>query len=197
MRIGTLGHSGMRVAALAMTLAWNSPGTAHESTDPDEAAQPADTDRHALVEWPVEQRLTQPALNAARGRELFLTKGCVACHAVNGIGGHDATPLDAHTMEREMNPFDLAAKMWAAAPYMIASQEDALGYQILFTGEEFGDIVAFLHDEAEQHRLTEADLTDEIRRMMDHQHSMPGGGPTEHADEIGHGQMMQEQTGTE
>lgn len=201
MRSGIIRRSNIGVATMAMALAWGAPIMAHGPTPHAEEAPAAEAamgaamgaDGHPLVEL----RLTQPAMDAERGRELFLAKGCVACHAVNGVGGHDATPLDAHTMNMEMNPFDLAAKMWAVAPFMIAAQEEALGSQILFTGEELGDIVAFLHDDAVQHHLTEAALTPEIRRMMDHQHGIPGGGPAEHAEEIGHGHMMEEQTGAE
>jgi CxxC motif-containing protein (DUF1111 family) len=34
-----------------------------------------------------------PSMNPTRGRRLFVSKGCVACHAINGVGGHDATNL--------------------------------------------------------------------------------------------------------
>lgn len=186
MRIREFRHSGIGVVATALVLIWSVPGTAHGPTPHAETTPALGADGHA----PVELRLTQPAMDAERGRELFLSKGCVACHAVNGVGGHDAAPLDAHMMDKEMNPFDLAAKMWAVAPYMIAAQEEALGRQIMFTGEQLGDIVAFLHDDTEQHLLTEAALTPEVRGMMDHQHGMPGGGPAEHADEIGHPEAM-------
>lgn len=103
--------------------------------------------------------LAIPEMNAERGRELFATKGCASCHSVNGFGGTDASPLDATGMEAQMNPFELAAKMWAMAPYMIAAQEDELGAQILFSGQELADIVAFLHDDSEQHKFNEEYLT--------------------------------------
>ena len=121
-----------------------------------------------------------------RGRKLFASKGCVACHAINGVGGHDATPLDAHTMDRVMNPFDFAAKMWRMAPAMIYAQEEALGEQILFTGDELADIIAFIHHDEEQHRFSEADLTPEVRMMMNHSHGEPGGGAEMHKEELGH-----------
>ena len=56
--------------------------------------------------------LRLPQMDPARGRKLFASKGCVTCHSINGVGGEDATPLDAHTMPSMMNPFEFAAKMW-------------------------------------------------------------------------------------
>ncbi len=134
-------------------------------------------------------KLRMPSMNPTRGRTLFVSKGCVACHAINGVGGHDATNLDAHTMEAMMNPFEFAAKMWTMAPAMIYAQEEALGEQILFTGDELADIVAFVHNDEAQHDFGEADLTPEARKMMHHEHGAPGGGPKAHAEELGHSHM--------
>ena len=138
------------------------------------------------------QRLIMPDMDPVRGRKLFASKGCVACHSINGVGGHDATALDAHTMDQMMNPFDLAAKMWMMAPAMIYAQEEALGEQILFTGEELADIIAFIHDDEEQHHFSEADITPEIEKMMHHAHGEPGAGAEAHGEEIGHGHMEDE-----
>ncbi len=130
--------------------------------------------------------MRMPRMNPTRGRKLFVSKGCVACHAINGVGGHDATNLDAHTMEAMMNPFEFAAKMWRMAPAMIYAQEEALGEQILFTGDELADIIAFVHNDEAQHGFSGADLTPEARKMMRHEHGAPGGGREAHADELGH-----------
>jgi mono/diheme cytochrome c family protein len=130
--------------------------------------------------------MRMPSMNPARGRKLFVSKGCVACHAINGVGGHDATSLDAHTMQPMMNPFEFAAKMWSMAPAMIYAQEEALGEQILFTGDELADIIAFVHNDEAQHGFGETDLTAEARKMMHHEHGAPGGGPEAHAEELGH-----------
>jgi len=114
--------------------------------------------------------MRMPEMNSAKGRKLFVTKGCVACHSINGIGGHDAAKLDAGTMQPMMNPFDFAAKMWLMAPAMIAAQEEELGEQITFTGDELSDIIAFVHDPEEQKKFTEDDLTPEARHMMGQHH---------------------------
>ncbi len=75
-------------------------------------------------------RLVMPIMNPVRGRALFVEKACVACHAINGVGGHDAPNMDAHDKSGLMNPFDFAAKMWNHPPAMIAAQEGAFGEQV-------------------------------------------------------------------
>ena len=159
----------------------------HESTPSQPtAAQSAKTGQEHDETTPAGTRLLMPSMNAAQGRKLFADKGCVACHAINGVGGHDATPLDAHTMDRAMNPFEFAAKMWRMAPVMIAAQEQGLGYQIHFTGDELASIIAFVHDDEEQHKFSEADITPKVRKMMNHSHGQPGSGGEAHGEELGH-----------
>jgi mono/diheme cytochrome c family protein len=129
-------------------------------------------------------RLVMPIMNPTRV-DLFVDKGCVACHAINGVGGHDAPAMDAHSLSGLMNPFDFAAKMWNHAPAMIAAQEEAFGEQVYFTGEELADIIAFIHDDDAQHSFSEKNITAKARKMMEHEH---GGAPAveKHAPEIGH-----------
>ena len=92
-----------------------------------------------------------------------------------------------------MNPFEFAARMWRGAGTMIALQEKATGGQISFTGEELADIIAFAHDEEEQHKFSEADIPPEIMPMMGHMHGEPGGGAAAHAKELGHESTEQEE----
>lgn len=160
------------LAALVLGAALASPAFAQEKP-----AAMSETHRPAGV------RLAMPMMNAERGMYLFASKGCVSCHAVNGVGGHDATSLDAHTMNLVMNPFEFVAKMWRMAPAMIAAQEEVLGHQILFTGEEIADIIAFVHDDAHQHEFTEAMIPHDMRKMMHHVH----GPKPAHQEELGHG----------
>lgn len=112
--------------------------------------------------------LMMPSMDAARGRKLFASKGCVVCHAVNGIGGEDAPPLDASTMPQMMNPFEFAAKMWGGAEAMIYLQREELGEQIELTGDELSDIIAFSHDPEEQQKFSEADIPPRMKELMRH-----------------------------
>jgi cytochrome c len=134
-------------------------------------------------------KLVMPMMDPANGKKMFVDKGCVACHAINGIGGHDAPALDAHAMKGLMNPFDFAAKMWNHAPAMIAAQEGAFGEQVYFNGDELADIVAFIHNDAAQHKFSERDLTAKARKMMQHEHGAKSA-PKAHAKEIGHHKDM-------
>ena len=110
--------------------------------------------------------LILPRFDAALGRELFASKGCVVCHSVNGIGGEDAQPFAAENMDEVMNPFEFAARMWRGAPFMIELQEEELGAQIELTGEELAAIIAFVHDAEEQARFSEDDIPHEIEELM-------------------------------
>lgn len=139
-------------------------------------------------------RLKMPSMDPGKGKEIFVNKGCVACHSINGVGGHDAPAMDAHEMEETMNPFDFAAKMWNHAAGMIAAQEDALGEQITFSGAELADIIAFVHNDERQHGFSENDLTEAARKMMDHEHGEMSA-PESHADEVGHGHPEGEDDG--
>jgi cytochrome c len=112
--------------------------------------------------------MIMPSMNAANGRKLFAAKGCVVCHAVNGIGGQDAPALDASTMPGMTNPFDFVANMWRGAPAMIDMQREELGEQIEFTGQELADIIAFLHHEQEQKKFSDADIPANIKAVMTH-----------------------------
>ena len=171
--------------APVMSLAHESATKSEPAAETAPQAQHDETSGHMMA-MPGTRNMRMPRMDAVRGRQLFVAKGCVACHSINGVGGHDATALDAHTMTTMMNPFDFAAKMWRMAPAMIYAQEEALGEQILFTGDELADIIAFVHDDEQQHKFTDADISPEAAKMMDHGHGEAGGGPAAHGEELGH-----------
>ncbi len=106
--------------------------------------------------------LILPAVDSERGRQLFITKGCVYCHAVNGVGGKAAPAMDSDATEPSVNLTDFAARMWRGAPAMIELQEMDLGYQIQLTGDELAHLAAFANDPAEQKKLQE----DQVPELM-------------------------------
>ncbi len=108
-------------------------------------------------------KLVLPAIDAERGRQLFVTKGCVYCHSVNGVGGKAAPPLDSDAAQPTVNLTDFAARMWSGAPAMIELQEMDLGYQIHLSGDELAHLAAFANDPAEQKKLVEEQVPELMR----------------------------------
>ena len=79
---------------------------------------------------------------AARGRGLVQSKGCLTCHSVGGKGGTVAADFAKSTVVG--SPPGVIAAMWNHAPRMegqAAKQEISLP---VLTGQELSDITAFL-----------------------------------------------------
>jgi len=90
--------------------------------------------------------LALPPMDSHRGHLIFMNKGCVVCHAVNGVGGDIGPSLNASDMPSPMNAFDFAARMWKGAAAMVLMQEEELGDVITLTGQDLADLIAFVHD---------------------------------------------------
>ena len=102
-------------------------------------------------------------VDSASGKALFVDKGCVVCHAVNGIGGKAAPALDAAIGAPPIDPLDFAARMWLGAPAMIELQSIELGYTIFLTADEIADLAAFAGDVAEQKTLSLDQVPDTLQ----------------------------------
>ena len=111
-------------------------------------------------------QLVLTSADAVRGRALFVSKGCVACHAINEIGGTSGPPLDVEFAPGEVDPLDFVARMWRGAEAMVFMQQSLFGVQLDFTGEELADIIAFVHDPGEQRKFSEADVPPALRRLI-------------------------------
>ncbi len=98
-----------------------------------------------------------------RGRSLFVDKGCVICHSVNGAGGKAAPALDAPFGAPAADRLDFAARMWRGAPAMIELQSVELGYTIDLSADEIGDLAAFAADRQAQKALTPDSLSESVR----------------------------------
>ncbi len=124
--------------------------------------------------------LLMPMMNPARGRKVFAAKGCVVCHAINGVGGNHGPELDMSRMG-PMNPFEFAAKMWRGAEAMAVLQQEELGETIELTGQDLADIIAFVHSAEEVGRFSEADMPHKILDILKRTHGEEAG----HAQEKG------------
>jgi len=111
-------------------------------------------------------KLVVPIVNPAKGKRLFVERGCVLCHSVNKVGGRAGPPLDAPSGGASVDLLDFMARMWRGAFAMIELQGMELGYQLDFSGEELGHIAAFLADSGMQKKFRERDVPDLIRDMF-------------------------------
>lgn len=102
-------------------------------------------------------------LDSEAGRGLFVAKGCVICHSVNGVGGKAAPALDAEVGAPPIDSLDFAARMWRGAPAMIELQSIELGYTIDMTADDIAHLAAFAADREEQKQLTAETVPQEIR----------------------------------
>ncbi len=113
--------------------------------------------------------LLMPIMDPARGRKVFAVKGCVICHALNGVGGNHGPSLDMRGMGA-MNPFDFAAKMWEGAEAMIVLQEEELGERISLTGQDLADMIAFVHSPKEIAKFSKKDIPHKIWDVLQRTH---------------------------
>ena len=128
-------------------------------SDASTTASQAQTTSDALV-------VEFPAVDPAEGRELFVTKGCVICHSINGVGGLAAPPLEAEGRSSTVDVAGFAARMWRGAGPMVWLQTLEMGYQIDLTGEDIANLAGFVQDVREQARFTEDTLPDYVRDAL-------------------------------
>ncbi len=126
----------------------------------------SEEDMHRTMDFLIDIGLALPPMDSARGRDAFMDKGCIVCHQINDIGGRMGPALDARDMPAPMSAFDFAARMWRGAPVMAELQQDLLGEMIELTGQELADIVAFTHDDAEQSKVTDADIPERYLPLL-------------------------------
>jgi len=117
----------------------------------------------AGAEEPIGTSFTLPVPDPQRGRTLFVNKGCVVCHRVNGVGGTAGPALDATEPAGVFDPLDFAARMWRGAEAMAALQSMEFGYVIELTGRDIADLAAFAEHHVEQSRFSEAEIPETVR----------------------------------
>lgn len=89
------------------------------------------------------QSLFSPTQDPLAGSRVFGAKGCVQCHAVNGVGGKVGPDLG-----RVLHPhsfYDLAAAMWNHLPKMAERMRELAIARPQLDPREIGDLIGFLY----------------------------------------------------
>ncbi|MEO0399120.1 MAG: c-type cytochrome [Pseudomonadota bacterium] len=111
----------------------------------------------ALSQPPISMAAAQYEVNPRRGRILFVTKGCVLCHAANDVGGRAAPPFYPPTADAggtAVDPLAFSSRMWSGAAAMVSLQRLELGYQVQLDGQDIADLAAFAASPDEQKLVT-------------------------------------------
>ncbi len=85
----------------------------------------------------------RPAPDPVEGSRLFVGKGCVACHAVDGEGGKIGPDLGRISSGRTL--LGMAAVMWNHSPRMTERIKEAKVARPKLTPEEMANLFAFLN----------------------------------------------------
>ena len=80
--------------------------------------------------------------DAKAGEQAFTAKGCIQCHEVGGQGGRRGPSLDF--LKGANSPVLVAVALWNHGPQMAAVAAARGIPRPTFTGQELGDIVAFI-----------------------------------------------------
>lgn len=151
------------LVSAALALAACEREEARETAAPSEEAYAPGAVEQALAEPPVALSVETPEPNARRGRILFVTRACVICHEVNGVGGRAAPSLQARPSQTSVNPLAFSARMWDGAVAMAALQSAELGYVIDLDAQDIADLAAFASSSDEQKLLTLESVPADLR----------------------------------
>jgi mono/diheme cytochrome c family protein len=105
--------------------------------------------------------------SSTRGRELFVNKGCVVCHSVNGAGGEVGPSLDVDPSNQTIDVFGFLARMWRGAEAMIALQRREVGFPIELSGQELAHLARFLHDYEAQKTFSDKEIPAIVRKLLE------------------------------
>jgi len=81
--------------------------------------------------------------NPLEGSQLFSEKGCLRCHAINGVGGVGGPDLGQGILKRSL--LDIAGVMWNHSPGMGHAIEERHGARPLFKAPEMASLLSFLY----------------------------------------------------
>lgn len=78
-----------------------------------------------------------------KGSRLFVSKGCIKCHAIWGVG--DTLGPDLAQLSREKNLLQLAGLLWSHSPKMLEIMRERGVQRPTFTPQEMGDLMGYIY----------------------------------------------------
>jgi mono/diheme cytochrome c family protein len=81
--------------------------------------------------------------NPLEGSQLFTDKGCLRCHAINGVGGVGGPDLGQGILKRSL--LDIAGVMWNHSPGMAHVIEERHAARPVFKAPEMASLLSFLY----------------------------------------------------
>ena len=81
--------------------------------------------------------------NPLEGSRLFSEKGCLRCHAINGVGGVGGPDLGQGILKRSL--LDIAGVMWNHSPGMAHVIEERRAARPVFQAPEMASLLSFLY----------------------------------------------------
>ena len=81
--------------------------------------------------------------NPLEGSQLFSEKGCLRCHAINGVGGVGGPDLGQGILKRSL--LDIAGVMWNHSPGMAHVIEERRAARPVFKAPEMASLLSFLY----------------------------------------------------
>ena len=83
--------------------------------------------------------------NPREGRQVFMAKGCIKCHAIRGEGGKEAEDLGKRAKLFYKSLTQIASSMWNKGPTVLAKMAQTQTGIPKFTPKEMADLLAYLY----------------------------------------------------
>jgi mono/diheme cytochrome c family protein len=83
--------------------------------------------------------------NPREGRQVFVAKGCIKCHAVRGEGGKGGEDLGKRAKTFYKSLTQIASSMWNKGPTVLAKMAQTQSGIPKFTPKEMADLLAYLY----------------------------------------------------
>jgi mono/diheme cytochrome c family protein len=83
--------------------------------------------------------------NPREGRQVFITKGCVRCHAIRGEGGKGGEDLGKRAKLLYKSLTQIASILWDKGPTVLAAMAQTQTGIPKFTPKEMADLLAYLY----------------------------------------------------